>query len=272
MNKQVCNRQIRTSNLLVKEEAMTRSTVQKAVVVLTSKPSFGLRLPYVTGVGIEELVDRERTVYGRELVHMFCQRTLVSLKTLMLQKKIMFHGHPQVEKLCTYQYSLVTLIPGLLQDLDDCGSPPLATCAKGLECPTELKTSDSKSMMRLAYLWTYLGSEYTRLLQTEDDVDRCRAGLKIKSSSSLRSTSRVHSRLSSIPTFWAEEQGNGVVIADGAGNPNAVQDFNMLWISEFEKTKAYEVWDRVTDPLLFDIVEPRHPCIDKPPVAADIGI
>ena len=41
------------------------------------------------------------------------------------------------------------------------------------------------------------------------------------------------------------------------GNPNSVQDFNMLWISEFKRTNAYEVWDRVTDPLLFDIVEPR---------------
>ena len=41
------------------------------------------------------------------------------------------------------------------------------------------------------------------------------------------------------------------------GDPNAVQDFNMLWISEFKKTNAYEVWERVTDPMLFDIVEPR---------------
>lgn len=45
------------------------------------------------------------------------------------------------------------------------------------------------------------------------------------------------------------------------GNPNAIQDFNMLWIAEFKKTNAYEVWDRITDPLLFDIVEPRLvPC------------
>lgn len=36
-----CNRQIRTSDLLVKEQDMTRSTVQKAVVVLASKPVFG---------------------------------------------------------------------------------------------------------------------------------------------------------------------------------------------------------------------------------------
>ena len=32
----------------------------------------------------------------------------------------------------------------------------------------------------------------------------------------------------------------------------------MLWIAEFKKTNAYEVWERVTDPLLFDILEPRY--------------
>jgi hypothetical protein len=26
---------------------------------------------------------------------------------------------------------------------------------------------------------------------------------------------------------------------------------------EFKRTNAYEVWERTTDPLLFDIVEPR---------------
>lgn len=44
---------------------------------------------------------------------------------------------------------------------------------------------------------------------------------------------------------------------DGIGDPNSAHDFNLLWISEFKKTNAYEVWQRVTDPLLFDIVEPR---------------
>ena len=78
----------------------------------------------------------------------------------------MFYGHP-LERLCTYQYSLVTLMPGrvpslessistltlslgLLQHLDDCGSPPLETRAPALTRPSSLKTSDHKSMM--AYL------------------------------------------------------------------------------------------------------------------------
>jgi Transport protein Avl9 len=39
---------------------------------------------------------------------------------------------------------------GLLQTLDDCGSPPLASRAPTLSRPTSLRTSDHKSMM--AYL------------------------------------------------------------------------------------------------------------------------
>lgn len=47
----------------------------------------------------------------RELVHKFKLKTLVLLKLLLLERKIMFFGHP-VERLCTYQYSLISLIPG----------------------------------------------------------------------------------------------------------------------------------------------------------------
>ena len=46
---------------------------------------------------------------------------------------------------------------------------------------------------------------------------------------------------------------------DGAGGEdnNSIQDYNPLWVSELRRTNAYEVWERVTDPLLFDIAEPR---------------
>ena len=43
---------------------------------------------------------------------------------------------------------------------------------------------------------------------------------------------------------------------DGESN-NSIQDYNPLWVSELRRTNAYEVWERVTDPLLFDIAEPR---------------
>lgn len=169
-----CNRQIAAEDLLVKDPDVTRSTVQKAVVVLASEPVFGPirdKLGVVTralflqrdftsttilldfAASLESSLRSQLTESGlymgtslRELVHLFRQRTLVLLKALMLQKKIMFYGHP-VEKLCTYQYSLISLLPGLLQTLRDCGSPPLASRALTLTKPNSLKTSDRRSMM-----------------------------------------------------------------------------------------------------------------------------
>lgn len=169
-----CNRQIASSALRVRDPDATRSTVQKAVVVLASKPVFGPmrdKLGVVTRALFEQLdftqldilpdfaaslegsLRSQLTESGlymgtsiRELVHIFRQRTLILIKALMLQKRIMFYGHP-VERLCTYQYSLISLLPGLLQTLEDCGSPPLSTRAPTLTKPNSLKTSDRKSMM-----------------------------------------------------------------------------------------------------------------------------
>lgn len=42
-----------------------------------------------------------------------------------------------------------------------------------------------------------------------------------------------------------------------ASENNSIQDYNPVWISELRRTNAYEVWERVTDPVLFDIAEPR---------------
>ncbi|KAI0632312.1 transport protein Avl9-domain-containing protein [Trametes polyzona] len=371
-----CNRQISSAELLVKDADVTRSTVQKAVVVLASKPVFGPirdRLGVITRAlfaqrdfsdmsilddfhsSLEHSLRGQLTESGlymgtslRELVHKFRQRTLVLVKALMLQKKIMFFGHP-VERLCTYQYSLVTLIPGLLQNLDDCGSPPLASRAQTLTRPTSLKTSDPKSMMAYmglpldlfgkdAFFQPYLplqqldmlkdtgcwlcGStnsivtqqkEIELLVNVEtgtiefrdpklerlvgltpadrkwmDDIVKdvndgwdedtgMSVGMHFRGSDDYlrqKFEEYISAALASVKysAFLAKGQNNGVMIQDGSGDPNSVQDFNPLWIQEFKKSNAYEVWERVTDPLLFDLVEARHPCSEKPSVVADIGL
>ncbi|KAI0667725.1 transport protein Avl9-domain-containing protein [Trametes maxima] len=371
-----CNRQISSAELLVKDPDVTRSTVQKAVVVLASKPVFGPirdRLGVITRAlfaqrdfsdmsilddfhsSLEHSLRGQLTESGlymgtslRELVHKFRQRTLVLVKALMLQKKIMFFGHP-VERLCTYQYSLVTLIPGLLQNLDDCGSPPLASRAQTLSRPTSLKTSDPKSMMAYmglpldlfgkdAFFQPYLplqqldmlkdtgcwlcGSTNSIVTQQKeidllvnietgtiefrdpklerlvgltpadrkwmDDIVKdvnetwhedsdMAVGMHFRGSDDYlrqKFEEYISAALSSVKysAFLAKGQGNGVVIQDGSGDPNSVQDFNPIWIQEFKKSHAYEVWDRVTDPLLFDLVEARHPCSEKPSVVSDIGL
>jgi len=73
--------------------------------------------------------------------------------------------------------------------------------------------------------------------------------------------------------FLAKGDSSGVLITPGSGgDSNALQDFNPIWIAEFRRTNAFDVWQRVTDPMLFDIIEPRHPCNEKPSAISDITL
>lgn len=173
-----CNRQIASDALLRKGVEVTRSTVQKAVVVLAKQPVFGpireklgivtraffaqgdladvdilqdfhstLELGLQSG-GLSE--DRETVMYMgtslRELVHKWRFKTLMLVKLLLLQRRIMFFGYP-VERLCTYQYSLVSLIPGLLLNLADAGDPSLKSHATSAPTDT-LRSSERKSLLK----------------------------------------------------------------------------------------------------------------------------
>ncbi|KZV93459.1 hypothetical protein EXIGLDRAFT_835646 [Exidia glandulosa HHB12029] len=374
-----CHRQIATADLIERDDDMTRSTVQKAVVVLASKPLFGPirdKLGVVTHAFFEQRNFHETEILGafyqsleaslrhqltesalymgtnlRELVHKFRHRTLLLLKALMLQKRIMFYGHP-VERLCTYQYSLVSLIPGLLQTLDDAGSPPLAARAPTLSRPTSLKTSDRRSMLAYqglpldvfgkdAFFQPYLPLQQIDLLaesmtkgwligttnaivtqqkdiqllvnietnafefrdaklerivaltaadrkwideivkdvnDTWNEADPSRPlGMQFKGSEDYIRTKfeeYISAALASVKyaDFLAKGTQNGVLISDSDSGANALQDFSIAWVAEFRRTNAFEVWDRVTDPTLFDIVEPKHPCPQKPSAVADIGL
>ena len=43
----------------------------------------------------------------------------------------------------------------------------------------------------------------------------------------------------------------------GAEPGNPLVPFGEHWLGAFKETKAYTVWDSVTDPVLFDLCEPR---------------
>ena len=45
------------------------------------------------------------------------------------------------------QFSLLSLVPGLLNSLQDCADPALNTCESRLKKPTSVKTSDRKSLL-----------------------------------------------------------------------------------------------------------------------------
>ncbi|KAG8983671.1 late secretory pathway protein avl9 [Tulasnella sp. 427] len=373
-----CNKQIAASDLLEKDADVSRSTVQKAVVVLASKPLFGLirdRLCVVTNALFNQrdfrdthiLIDFATTLEGsiktqltesglymgtslRELIHKFRQRTLVLLKLLMLQRKIMFFGHP-VERLCTYQYSLVSLIPNLLLTLEDTASPNLDRRSKDTSKPTELRTSDRNSLMRYlglplnvfgkdAFFQPYLPLQQVDMLKTQSwlcgttntIVTQQRDSLpdvlinietntfefkdpKIERLVTLTPADRkwmddivrdvndgwnesdpsrpltmefkgsddylrakfedyVCSALASVKyADYLLKTGKTDLSAVGStGDENCVENFGEAWMAAFRQTNAYAVWNQQTDPSLFDICEPRHPCESKPTVISDIGL
>ncbi|KAK0627811.1 transport protein Avl9-domain-containing protein [Immersiella caudata] len=174
-----CTRQMDASQLLVRPADVTRSTVQKAVVVIADTPQyFGMlreRLSVVTkawfaqreftdteilrrfqeslaeeklrGV-LNEEEDRDQYLGMslRELVREFRWQTLVLLKCCLLQPKMLFFGS-RCERLCMMQFSLISLIPGLLRNLQDSAGPDLNNYEKRLAKPTSLRTSDRNSLL-----------------------------------------------------------------------------------------------------------------------------
>ncbi|CAK7275227.1 hypothetical protein SEPCBS57363_006573 [Sporothrix epigloea] len=186
-----CTRQIDAAQLRNRPADVTRSTVQKAVVIIADSPQyFGMlkeRLSIVTkawfdqreftdvdilrrfqealaeekargtlgGGGLraaneEEDRDQYLGMSLRELVHEFRWQTLVLLKCCLLQPKMLFFGS-RCEHLCMMQFSLVSLIPGLLRNLQDCAGPELNSYSENLKKPTTLRTSDRGSLL------TYMG-------------------------------------------------------------------------------------------------------------------
>lgn len=90
----------------------------------------------------------------------FKHKTLTLLKLLLLQKRILFFGyrplskHPEypVERLCNFQYSLVSLIPNLLHALSHAASPdiPATLGRKAGVSNSSLRTTDRDSLLEYA--------------------------------------------------------------------------------------------------------------------------
>ncbi|RDA90154.1 hypothetical protein CP533_2197 [Ophiocordyceps camponoti-saundersi (nom. inval.)] len=174
-----CTRQLDASQLLNRPADVTRSTVQKAVVVIADTPQFfGMlreRLSVVTQAWFaqrdfsdmeilrrfqESLADEKsrgaleaepnRDQYLgmslRELIHEFKWQTLVLFKCCLLQPKMLFFGS-RCDRLCMVQFSLISLIPGLLQSLQDCADPDLDNYKKTLSRPSSLQSSNRSSLL-----------------------------------------------------------------------------------------------------------------------------
>ncbi|KAI6785093.1 Late secretory pathway protein-like protein [Emericellopsis cladophorae] len=174
-----CTRQLDSTQLINRPDDVTRSTVQKAVVVIADNPkSFGMlrqRLGIVTHAwfdqrgfddvdilkGLQESLAEEKSrgdlesvseqdqfigMSLRELIHEFRWQTLVLLKSCLLQPKMLFFGS-RCDRLCMVQFALVSLIPGLMRNLQDCADPELNTYESQLSKPTSLQSSNRSSLL-----------------------------------------------------------------------------------------------------------------------------
>ncbi|PGG99204.1 hypothetical protein GX51_06398 [Blastomyces parvus] len=173
-----CTRQMDSASLINRPPDVTRSTVQKAVVAVIDEPRhFGQlrqKLSIVTSAwfaqrdfsdtdilkifqeNLAESLDNDEGQKDenlglslREMIHEFKHQTLVLFKCLLLQPKMLFFG-TRCERLCMIQFSLISLIPGLIHHLEDCADPSFDSFAESVVKPTSLKTSERSSL--LAYM------------------------------------------------------------------------------------------------------------------------
>ncbi|KAG5293299.1 AVL9-like protein [Histoplasma capsulatum G186AR] len=173
-----CTRQIDSASLINRPPEVTRSTVQKAVVAVIDEPRhFGQlrqKLSIVTSAwfaqrdfsdtdilkifqeSLAESLDNDEGqqdgILGlslREMIYEFKHQTLVFFKCLLLQPKMLFFG-TRCERLCMIQFSLISLIPGLIHHLEDCADPSFDSYGESTVKPTSLKTSERSSL--LAYM------------------------------------------------------------------------------------------------------------------------
>ncbi|XP_065065911.1 late secretory pathway protein AVL9 homolog [Rhopilema esculentum] len=144
-----CFQQISSSELLVKSADVTRTSVQKSVVILLRMPLFGFihaKLSLITQAYFNEK-DFSRTGILKDaytalnqslsfsnindsmylvglnvgdLVLKLKQKALVLVKLLLLEKKVLFWGSP-VGNVCSSIMSLLSLIPGCIRNLQKCG-------------------------------------------------------------------------------------------------------------------------------------------------------
>ncbi|KAK4050756.1 hypothetical protein OIO90_004978 [Microbotryomycetes sp. JL221] len=417
-----CNRQIQSEQLINKDKTVTRSTVQKAIVVLASKPIFGSlrdKLGVVTRTFFaqrdfadksilvdlftsfqsvptissstssvppppshddddddDDFIETTEMYMGtslRELVHKFRHKTLMLLKLLMLQRRVMFYSSTStVESLCTLQYSLVALIPGkftfvshhvrlttlifnpkislaLMHNLQDAADPNLNTRSKQIKLTNSLKTSNKNSLIRFlglplnlfdlnSFFQPYLPLQQIDLLQSKsflvgttnsifqqqrdsriDVVVRIDNGTldilntKLSPLLSLTAADRkwmdelistiditnhqpvsnqtsfigsedflrakfeeyVCSMLSSIKFIdflKSNKDHSNMLISQEELNSYNMSSWNELFIRQFRSTTAFHLWNKMTDPAIFDLVEPRHPMEGRTNPIEDVGI
>lgn len=73
---------------------------------------------------------------------------------------------------------------------------------------------------------------------------------------------------------YADFIGHGPTTAAAGvtSEPNPLVNFGEPFAAYFRMTPAAETWDQCTDPTIFDLSEPRHPCEGKATAVSDLSI
>ncbi|KAF2450319.1 hypothetical protein P171DRAFT_460048 [Karstenula rhodostoma CBS 690.94] len=163
-----CTRQLDASKLIDRPAEVTRSTVQKAVVVVSDSPQYFGAIKAQLGV-VTAAWFAQRDFTDVEILQRFSESlpTLlknqegeadhyfgISLREMIHEFKwqtlMLFFGS-HCERLCMMQFALISLIPGLIRHLQDAADPKFNSCETNLVMPTSLKTSQRSSLI------TYMG-------------------------------------------------------------------------------------------------------------------
>lgn len=192
-----CIRQLNASELVDKSNDITRSIVQKSVVMISRYPitiqlreklsiitkSFFLQKNFNDKSVIKQLYDNVSMIYNnentkiqndkidneayekvvegeilyesdfymgltlQEMILKYRRNLLVMFKLIMLEKRIIFFSK-NLLKLSNFQFSLLSLIPNLILNLQDCGSPELENLSKEIVEPRSFNILDRGSILK----------------------------------------------------------------------------------------------------------------------------
>lgn len=64
----------------------------------------------------------------------------------------------------------------------------------------------------------------------------------------------------------------GQVLISSSELSAGLSTYNEAWVAGFQMTPAFAYWDTYVDPVIFDLVEPKHPAQGSTTVLSDVGL
>ncbi|KAF5966692.1 hypothetical protein FCOIX_12383 [Fusarium coicis] len=267
-----CTRQLDSSQLINRPADVTRSTVQKAVVVIADSPQFfGMlreRLSIVTQAWFAQREFTDVEILRRFQESLADEKTKGILNDQIFGKGSLFGPYTPLQQLDlladfgTKSYIVGSTNSLLLQQKDrysdiliNLDEDSVVINSPSLRSALTLTAADRRWIDYLTHeineTWDeanpsrpktlkYVGSEEFIRLQFEEYI------------LALISSVKYHNYLDVNPN------NPKAILPEVEGDP--VADFGYEWVEAWKRTENYRMWNANTDSHLFDIVDPRHPC------------